>query len=74
MYEARVRRLQVSPASDEEPDDAEEIKRYRGLRLKLLAVERSELISLRRDGRINATVLRAIERDFDLEEARLSGS
>jgi CPA1 family monovalent cation:H+ antiporter len=44
------------------------------LRLLLLGVERSVLLSLRRDGRINATVLRAIERDFDLEDARLSGS
>jgi CPA1 family monovalent cation:H+ antiporter len=74
MYEARARRLQISPASDEEPDDAEEMGRYRNLRLKLLDVERSVLLSLRRDGRINATLLRAIERDYDLEEARLSGS
>jgi hypothetical protein len=32
------------------------------------------LLALRRDGRINATVLRTIERDLDLEEARLSGA
>jgi CPA1 family monovalent cation:H+ antiporter len=50
------------------------MERYRALRLKLLDVERSALLALRRDGRINATLLRAIERDFDLEEARLSGS
>jgi monovalent cation/hydrogen antiporter len=74
MYEARVRRLQISPASDEEPDDAEEMARYKDLRLKLLDVERSVLLSLRSDGRINATLLRTIERDLDLEEARLSGS
>jgi hypothetical protein len=29
---------------------------------------------MRSDGRINATLLRTIERDYDLEEARLSGS
>jgi hypothetical protein len=29
---------------------------------------------LGRDGRINATLLRAIERNFDFEEAGLSGS
>ncbi len=74
LYEAKVRRLQLGPPSDAESADAAEIERYRGLRLKLLGVERSELLALRRDGRINATVLRAIERDFDLEEARLSGS
>jgi CPA1 family monovalent cation:H+ antiporter len=74
MYEARLRRLQISPASDEEPDDVREMERYRNLRLKLLDVERSVVLSLRRDGRINASLLRAIEHDFDLEEARLSSS
>jgi Na+/H+ antiporter len=74
MYEARVRRLQISPASDEEPDDTDEMERYKSLRLKLLDVERSILLSLRRDGRINATLLRIIERDLDLEEARIGGS
>jgi CPA1 family monovalent cation:H+ antiporter len=74
LYEAKVRRLQLSPPSDAESHDAREMDRYRGLRLKLLGVERAEVLALRRDGRINATLLRAIERDFDLEEARLSGS
>lgn len=74
LYEAKVRQLQVSPPSDDESDDVREIERYRALRLKLIGVERSVLLTLRRDGRINATVLRAIERDLDLEEARHSGS
>jgi hypothetical protein len=39
-----------------------------------LGIERSVVLTLRRDGRINATLLRIIERDFDLEEARLTGS
>lgn len=74
LYEAKVRRLQLSPTAEDDDDDAQEIERYRALRLALIGVERSVLLSLRRDGRINATLLRAIERDFDLEEARLSGS
>jgi CPA1 family monovalent cation:H+ antiporter len=74
LYEAKVRRLQLGPPGDDDSDDAQETERYRTLRLKLIGVERSVLLKLRRDGRINATVLRAIERDFDLEEARLSGS
>jgi CPA1 family monovalent cation:H+ antiporter len=73
LYEAKVRRLQLG-TGDDEPDDAREMERYRALRLALIGVERSVLLSLRRDGRVNATLLRAIERDFDLEEARLSGS
>jgi Na+/H+ antiporter len=74
LYEAKVRRLQLSPSSDGESDEAQELERYRALRLELLGVERSALLALRRDGRINATLLRTIERDFDLEEARLTGS
>ena len=74
LYEAKVRRLQIGPPTDEESDEAREMERYRALRLELLGVERSALLALRRDGRINATVLRTIERDLDLEEARLSGS
>ncbi|MGB6209572.1 Na+/H+ antiporter [Mycobacterium sp.] len=74
LYEAKVRRLQLSPPSDDDSDDAREMERYRALRLELLGVERSVLMELRRDGRINATLLRTIERDFDLEEARITGS
>ena len=74
LYQAKVRRLQLSPPSDDESDEVQEMERYRALRLNMIAIERSVLLSLRREGRINASVLRTIERDFDLEEARLSGS
>jgi monovalent cation/hydrogen antiporter len=74
LYEAKVRRLQLSPESDDDSDEAREMERYRALRLELLGVERSVVMELRRDGCINATLLRTIERDFDLEEARISGS
>jgi Na+/H+ antiporter len=74
LYEGKVRRLQISPPSDAESDEAQEMERYRALRLELLGVERSVVLALRSDGRINATVLRTIERDLDLQEARLSGS
>ena len=74
LYEAKLRRLQLGPPGDEDSDEAQEMERYRALRLELLGVERSTVLALRRDGRINATVLRTVERDLDLEEARLSGS
>ncbi len=74
LYQAKVRRLELSPPSDDESDGAREMERYRALRLKLIGVERSVLLTLRRDGRINATLVRAVERDLDLEEARHSGS
>ena len=43
LYEAKVRRLELGPPSDEESDDAQEMERYRALRLRLLGVERSVL-------------------------------
>ena len=73
-YEARVRRLQVTSGSDHESggaeEGAEEMQRHRELRLQLLEVERSVVLGLRHEGRINATLLRSLERDLDLEEAR----
>jgi Na+/H+ antiporter len=76
-YEARVRRLQAATPGLGGPSsataDAEEAHRYRRLRLQMLDVERSVMLDLRRDGRINATLLRSLERDLDLEEARLRG-
>jgi len=74
LYEARMRRLQSTHANDEDSDEVREMERYRALRLKLLEVERSVVLALRREGHINATMLRALERDLDLEEARISGS
>jgi Na+/H+ antiporter len=74
LYQAKVRRLQISPPNDQESEDRQGMERYRALRLELLGVERSAVLTLRREGRINATLMRTIERDFDLEEARLSGS
>ena len=77
-YEATVWRLQITTPSDRASGDAdghtEEMERYLDLRLELLNVERLAVLALRREGRINATVLRTIERDLDLQEARLSGS
>jgi Na+/H+ antiporter len=74
LYEAKIRRLESGQSNDDKSDDAREIERYRALRRKLIGVERSVLLTLRRDGRINATLLRAVERDLDLEEARHSSS
>jgi Na+/H+ antiporter len=75
LYAARVRRLEV--ANQDQPSRAasgpDELQRYRALQLELLGVERSAVIGLRQQGRISATVLRAIERILDLEEARLRG-
>ena len=47
---------------------------YLALRLGLLETERSALRDWRAHGYITATVLRAIERSLDLDEARIRGS
>lgn len=76
LYEARVRRLEVTastdPASSDRNGSGDEHEGYVALRLEVLRVERSEVLNLRREGRINASVLRSIERGYDLEESRLT--
>lgn len=69
LYTSRVRRLQGPDPVTATPHC--EADKYRGLRLGMLAAERAMVVGLRQQGRISATVLRAIERSLDLEEARL---
>lgn len=77
-YEARLRRLEIADPGDDErcgsEENAEEAHSYSALRLQLLDIERSVMMGLRREGHINATLLRSLERDIDLEEARLRRS
>ena len=44
---------------------------YQRLRRELLEAERAAVVGLRRDGRISDEVMRRVERDLDLEDARL---
>jgi hypothetical protein len=46
---------------------------WREWRRALLAAEREALLSLRDEGKISPEVMRRIERDLDLQEARLGG-
>jgi Na+/H+ antiporter len=48
-----------------------ELRKYRSLSHELLAVQRRAVLRLRREGRINDQVLRNLERDLDLQEARV---
>ncbi len=77
-YEARLRRLEIADPGDDErcgsEENAEEAHSYSALRLQLLDIERSVMMGLRREGHINATLLRSLERDIDLDEARLRRS
>jgi CPA1 family monovalent cation:H+ antiporter len=71
FYEFRKRRYE---AQLDEGDDGE-IERgslaYQQLRRKILEAERAEMIRLRNRGAITDDTMRKIERDLDLEDARL---
>src|SRR5438132_259784 len=49
----------------------ERSQNYQRLRRELLEAERAAIVNLRREGIINDDVMRSLERDLDLEDARL---
>ncbi len=75
LYRARFRRCMAvvgGEGGEEARESAREpIARYSALRRELIGVERSAILGLRNEGRLKPDVMREIERDLDLEEARL---
>ncbi len=74
LYRARFRRCMAVIGGEVEGrgDGAHDaIDRYAELRRELIGVERAAILGLRNDGRLRPDTLRLIERDLDLEEARL---
>src|SRR6266516_7890147 len=67
------RRDRFSSRFDAESDGAieERSQNYQRLRRELLEAERSEIVRLRRAGVINDDAMRRLQRDLDLENARL---
>lgn len=75
VYRARFRRCMAVIGGNTDPGAGvgqEQSTSYGKLRRELIAVERSSLLTLRGEGRVNQEVMRAVVRDLDLEEARLS--
>jgi monovalent cation/hydrogen antiporter len=73
QYLARLRTLQTSPDDEDlEADAALAAESEQVIRHDLIALQRQRLLTLRDEGSIGVTTLRRIERDLDLEEARLS--
>ncbi|HEX5989380.1 MAG TPA: Na+/H+ antiporter [Solirubrobacterales bacterium] len=73
LYRARFRMCQAV-LGGEDPEAAareQRIADYGELRKELIGIERSELLNLRGSGRLRDQTLRQIERDLDLEEARI---
>jgi Na+/H+ antiporter len=74
LYRARFRRCMavIGGESDEaRAASREPAERYGELRRELIGVERDAILGLRNEGRLKPDVMREIQRDLDLEEARL---
>jgi monovalent cation/hydrogen antiporter len=67
------RRNRFASRFDSESDGAieEQSQNYQRLRRELLEAEREAIVGLRRDGVINDDAMRRLQRDLDLEDARL---
>ena len=75
LYRARFRACQAVLGGGEQDgasDVRESRRRYGDLRRELIGVERAALLGLRNEGKLRPDIQRLIQRDLDLEEARLS--
>jgi CPA1 family monovalent cation:H+ antiporter len=73
LYRGRFRMCQAV-LGGEDPETAareQRIADYGELRRELIGIEREELLNLRGVGRLRNSTMRQIERDLDLEEARI---
>ncbi len=73
LYRGRFRMCQAV-LGGEDPETAireQRIADYGELRRELIGIEREELLNLRGAGRLRNRTMRQIERDLDLEEARI---
>ena len=75
LYRARFRRCVAVLGGEVDGAEPEADGRlaYGNLRRELIGVERGTLYGLRNEGRLKVDIVRLIERDLDLEEARLNG-
>lgn len=73
-YEGRIRRYEAGiEAGGATEEYATSSAAWRRWRLRLFEAEREAVISLRDEGRVSPEIMRRIERDLDLEEARFAG-
>lgn len=70
-YEFRIRRFNARLDPDDDGDIEDGSLAFQRLRREVLEAERAEIIRMRNRGVINDEVMRRIERDLDLEDARL---
>jgi Na+/H+ antiporter len=70
-YDFRIRRFESRLDGDDDGDIEQGSQAYQHLRRKVLDAERAEIIRQRNRGDITDDIMRRIERDLDLEDARL---
>jgi Na+/H+ antiporter len=71
QYEFRIRRFESRLNEDDDGDIEEGSQAYQRLRRVVLDAERAEIIRARNRGDITDDTMRRLERDLDLEDARL---
>jgi CPA1 family monovalent cation:H+ antiporter len=71
-YEDRIRQLEACDQSDNPPRPGHFSNAYESLQHEALVVERQTILQLRNERVISDTVLRRIQYDLDLAEARLA--
>ena len=73
-YEERIRRYEAGLQAGSTTDEyVKSSAAWRNWRRELLAAEREAIVSLRDRGQLPPEVMRRIQRDLDLEEARIGG-
>jgi CPA1 family monovalent cation:H+ antiporter len=71
LREFRIRRLQIRLGKIEDDGSEDQSVAYQRVMHEIFTAERAALVELRNSGGISAEVMRRIEREMDLEEARL---
>jgi CPA1 family monovalent cation:H+ antiporter len=74
LYRQRFALCVAVLGGEELPDDGRrELREYGAMRRELIAAERASLLDLRHDAVVPQEVLRKVERDLDLDQARIGG-
>ena len=74
LYRERFALCVAVLSGSELPDDERaELREYPAMRRDLITVERASLLDMRNRGMVPAEVIRSVERDIDLDEARIRG-
>jgi monovalent cation/hydrogen antiporter len=72
LYRTRFAQCVAALGGGELPEEGRrDLHEYGAMRRELIAVERASLLALRNDGRVAQDVVRKVERDLDLDEARI---